>query len=64
MKTYNASGLKTYRIIADRKPENIYRDTTETYYVSARNLREAIKAGRRECRWSDTRFVDAKLHRK
>ena len=64
MQTYNASGEKTYRIISDRKTHNVYRDTTETFYVSARNLREAIKAGRRHCRWSDTRFVEAKLHRK
>lgn len=64
MQTYNTTQERTYRIVADRKTGNIYRDTSETFYVSARNLREAIKAGRRECRWSDTRFVDAKLHRK
>jgi len=56
-----SNSLKTYCISADRKPENIYRDNSETYYVTAANLREAIKAGRRECRWSDTRFVSAKL---
>ncbi len=59
MKVYN--NLKTYRISADRKPENIYRDNSETYYVTAATLREAIKVGRRECRWSDTRFVSAKF---
>jgi len=57
------NSLKTYTILPERKPENIYRDTTETYSVTAANLREAIKAGRRECRWSDTRFVSAKLNR-
>jgi hypothetical protein len=57
------NSLKTYTILAERKPENIYRDTTETFSVIAANLREAIKAGRRECRWSDTRFVSAKLNR-
>jgi len=59
MKVRNS--LKTYCIVSERKPENIYRDNSETYYVTAANLREAIKAGRRECRWSDTRFVCAKL---
>lgn len=61
MSKSNAQSMKTYVIHSVRKPENIYRDTTETFYVGARNLREAIKAGRRECRWADTRFVNAKL---
>lgn len=53
--------MKVYTITADSKATCINRSGMETYYVSAPNLREAIKAGRRECRWSDTRFVSAKL---
>lgn len=53
--------MKVYTITADSKTTTIYRSEMETYYVIAPNLREAIKAGRRECRWSDTRFVSAKL---
>lgn len=55
--------MNTYRIISERKPENIYRDQTETFTITAKNLREAISLARRECRWRDVKFVNAKRTR-